>query len=68
VETQTHALLGAALTQGQEIGLHVRNALNGITVYVLEYQEPQPKRMIITTFATSVFNDSKNSSVMHAGS
>jgi len=32
-------MLGAALTRDQGIGLHVKNALNGITVYVLEYQE-----------------------------
>ena len=57
MENKTRVPLGAALTQGQEIGLHVRNALNGITVYVLEYQEQQSKRMTITTFATSAVND-----------
>jgi len=50
-------LPGAVLIQSQEIGLHVRNVPNGITVFALEYQEQQPSRTTITTFATSAATD-----------
>ena len=51
------ALPEAVLILSREIGLHVRDVLNGITAFVLEYQEQQPPRTTITTFAASAAND-----------